>query len=83
MSLWPKNDSKDLEWKFPKVHVKISWKFACKSEIAFWCTFDQKILKTFEYFKVWIISKLQKLKVILWPKSDCKDLEWTFPKSTC
>ena len=29
------------------------------SEIAFWCTFDEKISKTFQYFKVWIKSGLK------------------------
>ena len=51
--------------------MKISWEsvetlFASKSglkvtfsEIAFWCAFDQKISKTFQYFKVWIKSGLK------------------------
>ena len=55
----PKSDSKHFSWKFQKVLVRISWNFLCKSEIAFWCTFDQKISKTFQYFKVWIKSGLK------------------------
>ena len=61
--LRPNSDSKDLEWKFPKkVLVRTSWDFVCQSEIVFWCTFDQDISKTFQYFKVWIKSKLKRLK---------------------
>ena len=55
----PKTDSKHFSWKFQKELVTISWNFVCKSEIAFWCTFDQKISKTFQYFKVWIKSGLK------------------------
>ena len=55
----PKTDSKHFSWKFQKVLVRISWHFVCKSEIAFWCTFDQKISKTFQYFKVWMKSGLK------------------------
>ena len=44
----------------------MSWNFVCKSEIAFWCTFDHKISKT---FKAWIKSGLKvtffSLKLIL------------------
>ena len=54
-----KTDSKHFYWKFQKVLVRISWNFVCKSEIAFWCTFDQKISKTFQHFKVWIKSGLK------------------------
>ena len=32
--------------------------FVCKSEIAFWRTFDQTISNTFQYFNVWIKSGL-------------------------
>ena len=73
---WPKSDFFGLKLilntfhkNFEKVLVRISWNFACKSEIAFWCTFDQKISKTFQYFKVWIKSGL---KETFWPKTDSK-----------
>ena len=79
MSLQPKSDSKDLEWKFPKVLIRISWNFVCKSEIAFWCTCDQKILKTFKYLKVWIKNGI---KVTFPSKSDSEDLERKFKKCT-
>ena len=52
-----------------------SWNFVCKSEIGFWCTCDQKILKTFKYLKVWIKNGI---KVTFPSKSDSEDLEWEF-----
>ena len=73
----PKTDSKHFSWKFQKVLVRISWNFVCKSEIAFWCTFYQKISKTFQYFKVWIKSGL---KVTFRPKTDSKYFSWKFQK---
>ena len=36
--------------------TRFSCNFVCKSEIAFWCTFDQKISKPFQDIKVWIKS---------------------------
>ena len=83
MTLRPKSDSKDLEWKFWKVLVRITGNYASKSEIAFWYTLDKKILKTYQYFKVWNKSKLKSLKSDFMLKSDSKDLEWKFPKLTC
>ena len=64
---------------FQKLQVRIGLHFVCKSEIAFWCTFEQEISKTFQYFKVWIKSGI---KVTLRPTSDSKDLERKFQKST-
>ena len=64
---------------FQKVLVRISWTFACKSEMALWCTFDKEISKTFQYFKVWVKGGLN---MTLLPKSDAKDLELKFPRST-
>ena len=51
MTLRTKSDSKDLERKFWKVLVRITWNFVCKSEIAFWCTFDQENSKLFNILK--------------------------------
>ena len=62
---------------------RITGNYVSKSEIAFWYTLDQKILKTFQYFKVWNKSKLKSLKSDFMLKSDSKDLEWKFPKLTC
>ena len=64
---------------FEKELVRNNWNFVCKSEIAFWCTFDQKISRTFQYFKVTIKSGL---KVTFTAQSDSRDLEWKFSKST-
>ena len=83
MTLRPKSDSKDLEWKFWKVLDRITGNYVSKSEIAFWYTLDQKLLKTYQYFKVWNKSKLKSLKSDFMLKSDSKDLEWKFPKLTC
>ena len=37
--------------KISKVLVRIQWNFVCKSEIAFWCAFDQKFRKLFSILK--------------------------------
>ena len=73
---WPKSDFfglklilNDFTDNFKKYSLESVETFICKSEIAFWCTFDQNISKTFEHFKVWIESGLKSeffgLKLIL------------------
>ena len=59
MTLLIKSDSKDLEWKSPKGTRENQFKLCFKSEIAFWCTSDQNISKTFQYFNVSIKSGLK------------------------
>ena len=63
---WPKSDFfylklilKTFIENFKKYSLESVETFVFKSEIAFWSTFDQKISKTFQDFKVWIKSGLK------------------------
>ena len=63
---WPKSDFlglklilKTFNENFKKYSLESLETLFASHKIAFWCTYDQKISKTFQDFKVWIKSGLK------------------------